>query len=186
VPLENGASLWEPSRECCQYRWSVVNGLAVRDEAVFLTPPPRLSVKVKNNLEPRLYALMNSEQANPWRNQSRITRVGRSGTAIDELPSSPAALREASQRLVAHYMGNSDGSTGPITGERLKEVDLRYADAMFGRLLEMGAPQLSRDRPPEERLPGCCRDFAVLFVSMARHKGIPARVRFGYPNFPRS
>jgi hypothetical protein len=80
-------------------------------------------------------------------------------------------------------MGNSDGSTGPITGERLKDVDLRYADAMFGRLLEMGAPHLSRDRLPEERLPGCCRDFAVLFVSMARHKGIPARVRVGYATY---
>lgn len=123
------------------------------------------------------------EQAGAWRAQSRVTRVGRSVTAIDELPSSLSALREVSQRLVAHYMGNSDGSTPPITGDRLKEVDLRYAEAMFGRLLEMGPPQLSRDRPLEERLPGCCRDYAVLFVSMARHKGIPARVRFGYATY---
>jgi hypothetical protein len=129
---------------------------------------------------------MDLEKASPWQTQSRVTRVGRSGPAIDELPSTLGALREASLRLVAHYMGNSDGSTGPITGERLKEVDLRYADAMFGRLLDMGTPRLSRDRPPEERLPGCCRDFAVLFVSMARHKGIPARVRVGYATYFKS
>ncbi|MGP8125559.1 MAG: transglutaminase domain-containing protein [Nitrososphaerales archaeon] len=80
-------------------------------------------------------------------------------------------------------MGNSDGSTGPVTGERLKEVDTRYADAMFLRLLEKGAPTLSRERPPEERLAGCCRDFAVLFVTVARHKQIPARVRVGYATY---
>ena len=109
--------------------------------------------------------------------------MSRSGRAIDELSSSLSNLREVSQRLVAHYMGNSDGTTGPITGERLKEVDLRYANAMFDRLLELGPPMLSRDRPPEERLPGCCRDYAVLFVSMARHKGLSARVRVGYANY---
>jgi Transglutaminase-like superfamily len=118
-----------------------------------------------------------------WRPQSVVTRVGPWGKAIDAIPSSLDALREVSQKLVAHYMGNSDGSTGPITGERLKEVDLRYAEAMFRRLLEMGSPQLARARPPEERLAGCCRDFAVLYVSMARQKGIPARVRVGYATY---
>jgi hypothetical protein len=118
-----------------------------------------------------------------WRAQSVVTRVGPWGRAIEAIPSSLNALREVSQKLVAHYMGNSDGSTGPITGERLKEVDLRYAEAMFRRLLEMGSPQLARARPPEERLAGCCRDFAVMYVSMARQKGIPARVRVGHATY---
>ena len=30
-------------------------------------------------------------------------------------------------------------------------------------------------RQPGQRLVGCCRDFTVLFVPMARHKGIPSR-----------
>ena len=121
--------------------------------------------------------------ADPWRSQSAVTQVGPSGMSIDELPSSLSGLRKVSQQLVAHYMGSSDGVTGPITGERLKEVDTRYADAMFARLLELGPPKLSRERPPEERIAGCCRDFAVLFVAMARHKGIPARVRVGYSTY---
>ncbi len=112
-----------------------------------------------------------------------MTQVGQSDRAIDDLPSTLVGLREASQQLVAHYMGSSDGVTGPITGERLKEVDTRYADAMFGHLLEKGPPRLFRERPPEERIAGCCRDFAVLFVAMARHKGIPARVRVGYVTY---
>jgi hypothetical protein len=93
------------------------------------------------------------------------------------------ALRTVSQQLVAHYMGSSDGTTGPIAGERLKEADLRYADPMVTRLLDLGPPTLARKRPAEERIVGCCRDFAVLLVSMARHQGYPARVRVGYATY---
>ncbi|MHB1909179.1 MAG: transglutaminase-like domain-containing protein [Nitrososphaerales archaeon] len=122
-------------------------------------------------------------QVEPWRSQSEVTRVDRAQAAIDDLTSDLFGLREVSQQLVAHYMGASDGSSGQITGERLKEVDSRYADAMFTRLLEMGGPKLARSRAPEERLAGCCRDFAVLFVAMARHKGFPARIRVGYATY---
>jgi hypothetical protein len=116
-----------------------------------------------------------------WCSQSAVTYLGpSSSTAVDEVPSNPVSIREVSRELVAHYMGASDGSSGQITGERLKEVDLRYADLMFERLLQLNNPRLSRKRSPEERIAGCCRDFAVLFVAMARHKGIPARIRVGY------
>ena len=123
-------------------------------------------------------------ELNHWRSQSAVTRLGSStSAAIDDLPSDPAVLRDVSRELITHYMGASDGTSGPITGERLKEVDLRYADAMFNRLLELGTPKLYRKRRPEERVAGCCRDFAVLFVAMARHKGIPARIRVGYATY---
>jgi Transglutaminase-like superfamily len=120
---------------------------------------------------------------NPWCPQSAVTRVGAFGPAIDESPSDLFGLRATSRELVAHYLGASDGTSGPITGERLQEVDARYAEIMFARLLELGAPTLSRKRAPEERIAGCCRDFAALFVAMARHKGIPARVRVGYATY---
>lgn len=121
--------------------------------------------------------------AGPWRSQSAVTQVGPSSIAIDDLPSSLNGLRKVSRQLVTHYMGSNDGVSGPITGERLKEVDARYADAMFSRLLEIGPRNLSGERPLDERIAGCCRDFAVLYVAMARHKGIPARVRVGYATY---
>ncbi len=121
--------------------------------------------------------------ADPWRSQSAVTQVGPSGKALDDLPSSFGGLRKVSQQLVAHYMGSGDGASNPITGERLSEVDIRYADAMFARLLEMSPLTISMERASEERIAGCCRDFAVLFVAMARHKGIPARVRVGYATY---
>lgn len=122
--------------------------------------------------------------ADPWRSQSAVTQLERSSTAaIDDLPADLAALRAVSQQLVAHYMGSSDGTSGPIEGERLSEVDTRYADALFARLLAMGPPTLARERPTAERIAGCCRDFAVLFVAMARYKGYAARVRVGYATY---
>jgi hypothetical protein len=38
---------------------------------------------------------------------------------------------------------------------------------------------LAEARPAALRSVGCCRDFALLLVSILRHKGIPARVRTG-------
>ncbi|HVC39712.1 MAG TPA: transglutaminase domain-containing protein [Candidatus Dormibacteraeota bacterium] len=54
---------------------------------------------------------------------------------------------------------------------------------MFERVLRRGPKDLQRARPSGERLLGCCRDFTVFFVSMARHKGIPARPRVGYASY---
>ena len=127
-----------------------------------------------------------SDPAQPtglWRSQSSVTDVGPSRKAVDALSSSPRGLREVSQQLVAHYMGSSDGKFGPVPRDRLGEVDTRYARAMFELLLSRGLPRLARERPPNERIAGCCRDFAVLFVAMAREKGIPARVRVGYATY---
>jgi hypothetical protein len=133
--------------------------------------------------------MLNTTLADPWRSQSAVTQVTRTSEvteAIGELPTDLAALRAVSQQLVAHYAGSSDGTSGPVEGERLNEVDTRYAQAMFARLLAMGPPTLSRPRPPDERIVGCCRDFAVLFVAMARHKSYPARVRVGYATYFRA
>ena len=133
--------------------------------------------------------MMDEAVTHPWRSQSAVTQLALAGAAnkaIDALPGDLAALRAVSQQLVAHYAGSSDGTSGPVEGERLHEVDTRYADAMFARLLTLGSPTLSRPRTPEERIVGCCRDFAVLFVTMARHHGHPARVRVGYATYFRA
>ena len=50
---------------------------------------------------------------------------------------------------------------------------------MLQRILELDDRPLTEARPLEQRLVGCCRDYSVLTVSILRHKGIPARVRYG-------
>ncbi len=99
------------------------------------------------------------------------------------VPVDIAGIRQVSQELVVHYTGATDGSFVPVRGERLREVDLRYADAMLRRLRALGEPRLVRARPLSERIAGCCRDFTLLFVTLARAKGIPARLRVGYGTY---
>ncbi len=118
-----------------------------------------------------------------WAAQSLVTEPGPAAAAIDRLPSYLGALRAASQQLVFHYWADGDYAANGIEPERISEIDTRYAAAMFARLGELADLPLSAARLPRQRLVGCCRDFTVLFVAMARHKGIPARARVGFAGY---
>jgi len=83
---------------------------------------------------------------------------------------------------VIHYR-EGDRFGCAIPQERLSEVDTRYAEGMLARIVELDDGPLTAGRPPERRLVGCCRDFAVLFVALARHAGIPSRARVGFASY---
>jgi hypothetical protein len=118
-----------------------------------------------------------------WAAQSLVTEPGPAAAAIDQLPSGLGALRAASQQLVFHYWAGGDYAANGIAPERISEIDTRYAAAMFARLGELADLPLSAARQPRQRLVGCCRDFTVLFLAMARRKGIPARGRIGFAGY---
>jgi len=118
-----------------------------------------------------------------WAVQSLVTEPGPAAAAIDRLPCDLGALRGVSQQLVFHYWADGDWAENGIAPERISEIDTRYAAAMFARLGELADLPLSAARQPRQRLVGCCRDFTVLFVSMARHKGIPSRARVGFAGY---
>ena len=115
-----------------------------------------------------------------WKDQSKFTDPGAAGAVIDELPADLAALREASSQLVFHYRGDGDWAENGVPAERAGEIDTRYADAMFALLLSRGEPTLARKRLPPDWVVGCCRDATLLCVSLARRKGIAARMRVGF------
>ena len=118
-----------------------------------------------------------------WAAQSLVTEPGPAAAAIDRLPPDLGALRAASQQLVFHFWADGDWAENGIEPDRISEIDTRYAAAMFARLGELADLPLSAARQPRQRLVGCCRDFTVLFVSMARRKGIPARARVGFAGY---
>jgi hypothetical protein len=120
-----------------------------------------------------------------WRNQSKFTDPGAAGAVIDELPADLATLREASSQLVFHYRADGDWVENGVPTDRAGEIDTRYADAMLALVLSRGEPTLDRKRPPPDRIVGCCRDSTLLFVSLARHKGFPARMRVGFAAYLR-
>jgi hypothetical protein len=71
-----------------------------------------------------------------WVSQSRVTEPGQAGQAIDALPNELSVLREASSQLVFHYRAGGDFVANGVPAERMSEINTRYADAMFARVLE--------------------------------------------------
>ncbi|MEU5263448.1 transglutaminase domain-containing protein [Amycolatopsis sp. NPDC021455] len=116
--------------------------------------------------------------------QSRFSDPGTQAEWLDATPNDLAALREAASQLVFHYWGSGDITEHGFPAERHDEITLRYASDMFARLRELDpAPPGGGLRAPLHRIVGCCRDFTLLFVSMARHHGIPARARAGFASY---
>jgi hypothetical protein len=115
--------------------------------------------------------------------QSSITHPGDCAALLDDLPSDVKGLCRVVQGLVIHHLGGARLCGYGVPQERLGELDTCSVVEMLRRICDLDDGPLTQERPPERRLVGCCRDFAALFCSMARHKGIPARVRSGYARY---
>ena len=119
-----------------------------------------------------------------YKQQSMMTDPGEYAPMYDALPDNIAGICKAVQGLLIHYV--ADGYRPPA--DRVCEIDTRYTSAILQRIVEMDDRPLTEPRSLEQRFVGCCRDYSVLTVSILRHKGIPARVRYGTgayfePNF---
>ena len=119
----------------------------------------------------------------PYLAQTVCSDPGRMAAWIDDVPSDLAGLRRLASGLVFHYRANGDVAEFGFTPERMPEIDLRYAEEQFARLAELKPGPLDAERAPTERILGCCRDFTLLFVSLARRAGIPARSRVGFGGY---
>ncbi len=118
----------------------------------------------------------------PYAAQSPITDPGDMAGWLSGLPQDFTALRALARPLVAHYRADDLAAFG-IPEERVAEIDTRFAARMLARLHEMDSGPLSPERTPANRLVGCCRDFTVLYLTMLRHAGIPARARVGFAGY---
>ncbi|MCR6488522.1 transglutaminase domain-containing protein [Amycolatopsis sp. OK19-0408] len=114
---------------------------------------------------------------------SRFSEPGAQAPWLDATPSELGALRRAASELVFHYWAQGDITRHGFPASRREEINLRYAADMFARLRELDPAPPGGPRSPLKRIVGCCRDFTLLFVSMARHHGIPARTRVGFANY---
>lgn len=116
--------------------------------------------------------------------QTVTSDPGAGAARVAALPDDLAALQAAATQLVFHYRGGGDFAEHGIDyPSRIGEVDLRYADDMFARLGELSEAPLDAPRTSAEKLVGCCRDYTLLLVSMARTHGIPARSRVGFAGY---
>ncbi|SFW43546.1 transglutaminase-like domain-containing protein [Amycolatopsis australiensis] len=114
---------------------------------------------------------------------SRFSDPGTLTPWLDAVPRDLAAMREAASHLVFHFWAQGDITKHGFPAARREEIDLRYAADLFARLRELDPAPPGEPRATLDRVVGCCRDFTLLLVSMARHHGIPARVRVGFANY---
>ncbi|KAB2348303.1 transglutaminase domain-containing protein [Actinomadura rudentiformis] len=118
-----------------------------------------------------------------YSSQSTFTDPGELGAWIDGVPGDLEGVRRAAAQLVFHYWAHGDITEHGFAPERRAEINLRYADVMLRRARELNSAPPPADRVPTEQLVGCCRDNTVLFLTLARHHGIPARGRVGFAGY---
>ncbi len=95
------------------------------------------------------------------------------------LPSQVQDLCRVVQGVLFHY--GEGGMYGvEVHPERTARDEARDVPTMLAKLLAYDDRPLTEARPPEARLVGCCRDFAMLLCSLLRHQGVPTRVRYGF------
>lgn len=117
-----------------------------------------------------------------YRDQAPMSALGAHAALIERLPGEVGTLAEAVQGLLLHqYWAESYGVAPPEA--RGGESHLRGTGAMLDCLLTRDGASLAVARPPERRLIGVCRHFALLFAALLRAKGIPARSRCGFGTY---
>src|ERR1700744_6198426 len=114
---------------------------------------------------------------------SRFSDPGALAPWLDTVAPDLATLREAASTLVFHYVANGDITQHGFPRQRYAEITLRSAADLRARLHELDPAPPGAQRAPTDRVVGCCRDVTLLFVSLARHHGIPARSRVGFATY---
>lgn len=114
----------------------------------------------------------------------RITDLGQSPFALNDLPTDIESLCRVVQGVLVHgfwtrVYGLSDEGIKP----RLGEVSTRSAAGMLARIHALDPRPLTEPRPIERRMLGNCRTFSVLLTALLRYQGVPARARCGFGTY---
>src|SRR5262245_32399027 len=115
-----------------------------------------------------------------YADQYSLTDPGAFAGLYNDLPASPAALRDVVSRLITHVTWATQ--YGISQGTPLARDTLPVADRLkLSQKLMVGS--LVAERSADKRSFGTCRDHALVLCSMLRHRSIPARVRCGFATY---
>lgn len=101
-------------------------------------------------------------------------------TVVGALGSGPVEICSPVPSLVVQP---SDAEALGLGTERFATNQIRSAAKLVEALLALKPAALSQPRPPELRVVGTCRHFAVLSCALLRHEGVPSRVRCGFATY---
>jgi len=117
--------------------------------------------------------------------QSVITDPSTYSSLFENLPQDLPSLVKTVQGLLISLPWEDAYGLDTLR-ERQREIYLRTVPEMLKCILELDHSPLTLIRIPQKRKVSLCRDFAVLLVSMLRHKNVPARVRVGFAGYYRA
>ncbi|MEV4211234.1 transglutaminase-like domain-containing protein [Micromonospora sp. NPDC049662] len=117
-----------------------------------------------------------------WTEAGDMTRLPVGLVNDERLPTDADGLREMLHGLVIHtdmlhLYGMSRQDDPPA------EIHLRPVTEMLTALREKADLPMIVTRPPQRRLQGSCRHFAVLLSALLRARGTPSRVRAGFASY---
>jgi Transglutaminase-like superfamily len=104
------------------------------------------------------------------------------GRLLDPMPGDAQGILSAVGRLVLHRAFVEPAGIA-CPAESLDDFESRNMPEMLRRILARDPAPLVAGRPPEKRLIGVCRHYALLACSIFRHHGRPARLRVGFADY---
>lgn len=114
--------------------------------------------------------------------QGPLTELPEMGEVFEDLPDDVPSIAKVVQGLMLHvFWANRYGEQ--LTEKRKHEVNIRSVKEKITHLLEKEPAPLTQLRTLPARLVGNCRDFSLLFISLLRLKGYPARARCGFSTY---
>jgi hypothetical protein len=117
--------------------------------------------------------------ATPYTEPAAMTSLGAHRPLVDGLPGEIGAVARVVQGLLLHeHWAPSYGVT--LTDEQRAGSQLRPVARLLDRVLALDPQPLATARPPERRVVGVCRHFALLSVALLRAHAVPARARCGF------
>ncbi len=130
---------------------------------------------------------MHKEVLEFYSSHSELSNPGKFAKSFDNLPESIDELCKVVQNTISHIFWikekNNYGFTPKDVVEKgrdpNKELNLRSIEEKLDAYYSFEETPFTQPRDNINRVIGNCRDFALLLVSMLRHKDIPARVRSG-------
>jgi len=111
-----------------------------------------------------------------------MTNPGAFASSLDNLPDDLASLCKVVQNNMIHVFW-AERMGIELTDAQQSPLQVRPVSEKLALMIKTNNRPLSITKPLGQRQVGNCRDFTLLFVSILRHKGIPARARCGFSTY---